>query len=180
MRLTFHVPGSAFVLLISLSHLPAHYFKPPHASLTLSVSIIYCCVISHLGVSGVTQWSFYCAHRFCVRNSYGACCCSSVWGLSWKTGDWRRCECLGTGILWRFLHPLTYLPPGLWWLESWAQLGLLTEPLNMWSPCGLGLLTSGPLGSKSGCLETQHFKKLKQELHGLFWPPINTEGKFSH
>ena len=34
----------------------------------------------------------------------------------------------------------------------------------------LGLPTSGPLCSMSGCLETQHSRRIGQELLGLFWP----------
>lgn len=117
----------------SLSHLPGHYFKSPQASLTLSVPIIYCCIINHLGVSGVTQWSFYYAHRFSV-------CQEFRWGMllfqclgpqlgrlrwlreMWMPGNWNPLE----------VSSLTYLMPGLWWLESWAQLGLLTRTTYMW------------------------------------------------
>lgn len=42
----------------------------------------------------------------------------------WGRHEWQR-----TGILGRLLHSAC-LVPGLWWLESWAQLVLLTEQLT--------------------------------------------------
>lgn len=67
-----------------------------------------------------------------------------------KTHDWARCECLGTGILWRVLHSHVWrlgcddLKVGLSW-DCWLNHIYV---VSMW----LGLLPSGQLNSKRGCL----------------------------
>lgn len=71
-----------------------------------------------------------------IRNSDSACCCSTVAkAAAGKTPDWGKCEWLGLESSLE-ASSITCLAPGPWWLESWAQLGLLTTT-NMWPPCGL-------------------------------------------
>lgn len=175
-----HFPCSCSALCFSvsaLSHLlrqgvisNPNLLKPPELFL---LQFAYCCIINHLRVSGVTQGPVYLAHRLSVCQEFGCavlllqCLGPQLGRLTKLEGDVKGWE---WNPLWRFFTHVWRLGCEFWTAGSAGIVGWTTSVWPLWAWAS----HIEPLGSKTGRLETQNSKRIRQGLLGPFWPDLGS------